>query len=323
MRVVIKMYCRYCGFQLEEQDAFCSKCGKSVSNENVNVSVSPQIELNEQSDSNIPLDSELEEVFVGKNYDYYINKWNKLENKKSKISWNWAAFFLGPFWFGYRKMYIPVLVIAFMYFLLDLFLYVIQYQFTEETYYFDPVENLLLIPLSIFVSLFGNYYYLKHTDRNIEKADLQPFNPEQKRTWLKRKGGTSWLAGVFFTLAIMFVYGIATAYLIPTNIDQVAYVKDGSFYEYPTTTIGEGFNHFFFDPEWEYVSVDSAYDIIRFTGIADQDGFDVEVTIDFILTDDSFEIHSAFVDGEQISEDEIYSLLDVVFNSPESESITN
>jgi hypothetical protein len=316
------MYCRYCGYQLEEQDAYCSKCGKSVSNENINVSDTPQIVLNDHRDSDLPFDSKLEEVFVGKNYDYYINKWNKLENKKSKISWNWAAFFLGPFWFGYRKMYIPVLFIAVMYFILDLFLYIIQYQFTEETYYFDPIENLLLLPLSIFVSLFGNYYYLKHTDRNIEKVNLQPLNPEQKRTWLKRKGGSSWL-GVVFTIAIIFVYGFATAYFLPTNIDQVSFVKDGSFYEYPTTTIGEGFNDFFFEPEWEYVSADSAYDIVRFTGVADQDGVDVEVTIDFILTDESFDIHSATVDGELISEDEIFSLLDVVFNETDSNSITN
>ncbi|MEH7253165.1 hypothetical protein V7111_13630 [Neobacillus niacini] len=121
----------------------------------------------------------------------------------------------------------------------------------------------------------------------------------------------------------MFVYGFTTASFLPTNIDQVLFVKYGSLYEYPTTTIGEGFNNFFFEPEWEYVSADSAFDIVRFTGVADQDGFDVEVTIDFILIDDSFEIHSAFVDGELISEDEIYSLLDVVFNSTESESITN
>lgn len=312
------MYCRYCGNLLDEEDAFCPKCGKPISKDMVIPSGVTQIDYKEQilCDDDL-LESEFEELFVGKNNDYYINKWNKLKSKNSKISWNWAAFFLGPFWFGYRKMYIPVVFIAVIYFLVDFSFYLIQYQFSEETYLFDPIQNLLLFPLTILLSLFGNYYYIKHTNKNIDKLKLQPYNLEQKRTWLKRKGGTSWL-GVAITLVIIFLYGIVSAFLLPTNIDQISVVKDGSFYEYPTTTIGEGFNDFFAEHHWEYVSSNSPFDVIRFTGIADQAGKDVEVIIDFVLTDNSFEIHSSKVNGVVISDDEINSLLDMIFTSNES-----
>ena len=42
-------------------------------------------------------------IFVGKNADYYISKWEEIAD--TKISWNWAAFLFGLLWFGYRKMY--------------------------------------------------------------------------------------------------------------------------------------------------------------------------------------------------------------------------
>src|ERR1700722_16315151 len=44
-------------------------------------------------------------TFVGPNYQYYSRKWVKAEQKSKKNTWNWAAFFLYPWWAAYRKMY--------------------------------------------------------------------------------------------------------------------------------------------------------------------------------------------------------------------------
>lgn len=310
-----KMYCRNCGNQLDVQDSYCSTCGKAANEAKVNSEAAASIEyMGPPVESEEGVEALLEESFVGKKYDFYITKWNKLENKNSKISWNWATFFLGPFWFGYRKMYIPVLLIGVTYFLVDLFFYLIKYQFSEDNYFFDPVQNLLLFPFTIFLSLFGNYFYLKHTNRYINQANLKPFNNEQKKMWLKSKGGTSWIS-VLLTLLFIFFYGILSAFLLPTNVDQISTVKDGSFYDYPTTTIGNGFDNFFADSHWEYVASDSPYDVVRFTGKADQNGNEVEVIIDFILKDDSFEIHSATVNSSKITDDEINDMIETIFNS--------
>ncbi|MDR4886256.1 DUF2628 domain-containing protein [Fredinandcohnia sp. QZ13] len=192
-----------------------------------------------------------------------------------------ATFFLGPFWFGYRKMYIPVILIGILYFLLDLILYLTKYQFTEE-FFFDPLQNIMLFPFSILFALFGNYFYHLHTKKYIDKVNLLPFNVEQKKTWLKNKGGTSWL-GVMFTALFLILYGFISAYLLPTNVDQVLKIKDGSFYDCPTVTIGDGFDVFFDEPHWEYISSASVFDIVRFSGIAERGGEPLEVTIDFII----------------------------------------
>ena len=40
----------------------------------------------------------------------FVNKFRKLENG-SAFTWNWAAFFLTPYWFFYRKLYKPGIVV--------------------------------------------------------------------------------------------------------------------------------------------------------------------------------------------------------------------
>lgn len=321
------MYCRYCGHLLKEEDRFCSNCGKSIDitieKEQtgyvhlIKEESEPRIEILEHTDSSLEGDSE--ESFVGKNYDYYIGKWDKIETKRNKTSWNWAAFFLGPFWFGYRKMYIPILFFGVAYLIIDLFLYLSQYEYTEENYFYSPIDRAIALPISILLGLLGNYIYLKHTNKYIDKSNLLPLNVEQKKLWLKKKGGTSWL-GVLITLCIFLGYGILSSLLFPTNVDQISYVKDGSFYDYPTTTIGDQFEYFFDEPHWEYLNSDSPYDIVRFTGVAEQDGTTVDLTIDFILTDDSFEIHSATVDNEEMTDEEINSLIEAIFSEEDIET---
>ncbi len=318
------MYCRYCGHLLKEEDRFCSKCGKSIDitiekeqagNVQLRKEAEPRIKNLEHTDST--LEGDLEESFVGKNYDYYIGKWDKIEKKKNKTSWNWAAFFLGPFWFGYRKMYIPILFFAGAYLIIDLFLYLSHYEYTEDLY--SPIDRAMGLPISIILGLLGNYLYLNHTNKVVDKANLLPLNVEQKKLWLKKKGGTSWL-GVLLTICIFLGYGILSAFLFPTNIDQISYVKDGSFYDYPTVTIGDQFEYFFDEPHWEYLNTDSQFDIIRFTGIAEQDGSTADFSIDFILTEDSFEVHSATVDNEEMTDKEINNLLYDIFSEEDRDT---
>ena len=43
--------------------------------------------------------------FIQNSAPRYISKFMKQKKRKSKISWNWAAFFFAPYWFFYRKLY--------------------------------------------------------------------------------------------------------------------------------------------------------------------------------------------------------------------------
>lgn len=44
-------------------------------------------------------------AMIGNHSGYYLSKWRDLVNYRSKISWNWAAFFAFWGWAIYRKMY--------------------------------------------------------------------------------------------------------------------------------------------------------------------------------------------------------------------------
>ncbi len=48
-------------------------------------------------------------TFIGSNALRYLNKFRRIESGK-KVGWNWAAFFLSPYWFFYRKMYKPGII---------------------------------------------------------------------------------------------------------------------------------------------------------------------------------------------------------------------
>ncbi|MFI8687609.1 DUF2628 domain-containing protein [Rossellomorea sp. NPDC077527] len=293
------MYCDKCGSQLEEEASFCSKCGKE-SNGNHSAD-------KEMDDTPIDLDEELRTSFVHKNVDYYQKKWGKMKQHNKTISWNWVTFFFAPFWFGYRKMYVHVVGIALIYFLMDFLLF-----FMNDMTPLDPGVNFYTVPFATVLGLFGNDLYLKHTNRFIDKANRQPMNHEQKMTWLKKKGGTSWL-GVFIAAAILIIYTIISMIIFPTNADQISYVKDGAFYDYPSQTIGEGFEHYFDEPEWEYISNDSPNDVVRFSGLVNQDSEDIPVTVDFMLTEDSFEIDTVTINEEMMSDEEINRFIDTIF----------
>lgn len=49
--------------------------------------------------------------FVGYGAQSYVNKFRKLRDGK-KFTFNWASFFLAPFWFFFRKLYKPGIVFA-------------------------------------------------------------------------------------------------------------------------------------------------------------------------------------------------------------------
>jgi hypothetical protein len=45
------------------------------------------------------------------------------------------------------------------------------------------------------------------------------------------------------------------------------------------------------------------------------------VIIDFVLTDDSFEIHSSNVNGNELSEEEINAMIETIFNPNENDIV--
>lgn len=129
----------------------------------------------------------LTEVFVAKNFSSYKRKWEKLKENK-KASWNWAAFFLGPLWAIYRKMYL----VAFLYFLASSVLEMIP-----------VLGSLLAIVIWILFSVYAHYLYYRFVKNKIAKIKAEVKDETLLQDTIKRKGGVNVWAPI--VVAILFV----------------------------------------------------------------------------------------------------------------------
>lgn len=140
-------------------------------------------------------------TFVGKNADYYQNKWLKSKNGGS-MGFNPAAFFLGVMWLIYRKMYLYALIVAGL-LILDMVI---------ESYYPLPAafgQALTWAIAGIFGSL-GNAWYKTHTDKKIAVITAT-FPPDQVSAELARQGGVNPAAawGIGITLVVVIVWALS------------------------------------------------------------------------------------------------------------------
>lgn len=138
-------------------------------------------------------------LFVGEKYDdYYGKKFRRFSEGKGSITWNWAAFFFGPMWFLYRRMYL----LGGLLFLLALFLNLPPLQF-------------FALALALCIGLFGNVAYYKHAVRRIKNLNEESFTVQSRLTSerLRSAGGVNkWACAV--PLGFFFI-GIVSAVAVP------------------------------------------------------------------------------------------------------------
>jgi hypothetical protein len=127
-------------------------------------------------------DDQIIRTFVGPKIQYYQDKWSKITNDK-KVSWNWAAFLFNFGWAAYRKMY------AYSFGTLGAILVVESIlTFVKAP---DWLINLIAVPITVVLGLFGNFLYKNHADKRI--AEAKSLYPEKNQfdAFIIKTGGTS------------------------------------------------------------------------------------------------------------------------------------
>ncbi len=163
---------------------------------------------------------------VGQNAAYYIPRFRNIENHRGG-GWNWAAFFLAPYWLLFRKQYLLGMLFFFCQmvysFAYSYFLYPIQSAETTEqmaqainSLFSDETSLWFLLPIfilsaillcgKILLGLKGNQLYKASCENRIRKAREKV--PDMSAGELASLGGTSPL------LAMVF-------YIIPTVLSSV------------------------------------------------------------------------------------------------------
>lgn len=161
------------------------------------------------------------------NTQRYIPKFTGLKNcGKNRTDWNWAAFFLGPYWFFYRKCYIAgtlsatlSLICGLMMSLLDDTLIKISSSASTINYYELGEQILKNAPLKFIVvfaigagltlisrilfGLFGDYIYKKKCLSIIK--DARAAESEDFPLELRKRGGVNIFAPVALWCAVSFL----------------------------------------------------------------------------------------------------------------------
>lgn len=154
-------------------------------------------------------------AFLAKESGKYIEKFRKLSNG-SKLSFNWAAFFLSPYWFFYRKQWRPGIIFLTLQLCLNIVMTPSATAFLE---YYERLANIdtatiteavaaeimaemttLMQPMWIFFGIMfalrliagfiANPLYRKYTVRELQLVSLEK-NRSQKLTRILKYGGIS------------------------------------------------------------------------------------------------------------------------------------
>ena len=118
----------------------------------------------------------------------YMKAFQKMGGKGRPHSINWAAGFFGGFWFVYRKMY-----------LIGALLIILQVLLT----WFWSAGS---VGVAVFCLVTGDWIYREHLSRLVHACEMLP--EEERRNFLKRKGGTSELG------VLLSILGACTLLLI-------------------------------------------------------------------------------------------------------------
>jgi hypothetical protein len=132
---------------------------------------------------------------IGRNAQYYLPRWQAMEDKGKKTSWNWPACLLNLYWFAWRKMWGWFALL-----LLVLILLGIAGAAGPRA---GQLSFLASIGVSFITGAYGNHLYRRHCERRV--AATNGMAPDQARAYLAKRGGTSALALTIllaFTLAL-------------------------------------------------------------------------------------------------------------------------
>jgi hypothetical protein len=184
---------------------FCGHCGTRVAR--TGESVAPALpgvqaagpspaapQATETSTSKV----NLVQVFVGPKYEVYRQKWHSMAQRKSKQSWNWAAFFLNVYWLAYRKMYLMSAILLTM--------HVAWMAFGEYMQWSAWKIVLYSFFIPVWLGVYGNDFYLQHLKLKLKRLTQTAPASEWTRQAAAAGGTSRWavLLAVALFIALAF-----------------------------------------------------------------------------------------------------------------------
>ncbi|SFL98111.1 zinc ribbon domain-containing protein [Pelosinus propionicus] len=168
------MFCHKCGNIITENAAFCQKCGtKLMDNNIVSQATDVPVSVVAQGDAGISRGgNELLKALIGKNSDYYLKQFDKID--RGEKSFNWYAFFFAPILLLYRKqfayfakMLLPGYALLFIQMLLAGYA---TATFSLELMGIIPFTGLIIVVYTIVMSILCGKGFNKHYKTQLQAA---------------------------------------------------------------------------------------------------------------------------------------------------------
>lgn len=158
---------------------------------------------------------------VGNNTMYYLPRFQRIKNGHA-VQWNWAAFFIAPYWLLFRKQYPLGIFTCLFYLLYDLLVILsgassaLTYEQMEtavQSWCFPAVVlmSVGVILVSLLFGLFGTKLYYHLCLKRVRQA--KQAQPADLRAELRRKGGVSFVWGAVAYFSIQFLSAALSSFL--------------------------------------------------------------------------------------------------------------
>ncbi|MDQ8757099.1 TIR domain-containing protein [Sphingosinicella sp. LHD-64] len=150
-----------------------------------------------------PADEALMRAAIGPNADLYLQRWRQMDEKRSAISWNWPACLLSGYWFAYRKMWLPLVLLVLA--------SIVVSALGATNPGFSQASLFITIGFTFVTGTFGNHWYRNHVRRLIAETSVLP--REAQLDALQKRGGVS-QAAVFILIGLsllMVAIGVIAA----------------------------------------------------------------------------------------------------------------
>ncbi len=108
---------------------------------------------------------------ISSSTQYYLKIFEKFGNKYFFIQWNWAAFFFGPYWMLYRRVYgLGIALLAFINIMMHLYEFK-EVVFPESGRYYHGLFFVFGIMWVCYFGLFGNAIYFRSLRKRIAREE--------------------------------------------------------------------------------------------------------------------------------------------------------
>lgn len=227
--------CSFCGGENEPGAKTCEHCGAPLIRGNARPIYPGRFQVNtdQYSDDDIIGECSAAEIasFVRQPAEKYMTEFRKIAGGE-RAKFNWAAFFFGPLWFFYRRIYKVGLAIAAVNAAISLIFAGAFTQITELlTPYVDQIQNqtisqdemlklsekmfaigrvpfciglLAMLVVSIICGLIANKVYFKKVTESIKVISEQVSDLRMRKAFIASQGGKS----VFSAISGFFVYDL-------------------------------------------------------------------------------------------------------------------